>query len=477
MPNQLRTAQLKITDFSREGHGLGTWHPPHEGLSRLVEVPFSMPGDEVKVGLLKRRGGIYRSFPLEWVHLSQNRTIPRCQHFGKCGGCRWQHIPYEEQLKIKESWVRHYLEPYLDNHVIWWPIIPCSPPWEYRNKMELSFSNDKNGKRYLGLILYGTRGHVFQIQECHLARPWMTQIVKSVSEWWTETGLEAYHLGSDKGSLRNLTLREGIRTGDRMVILTVSGNPNYALNQKHLSHFIASLRKSMESEREDHKLSIFLRIQQICKGKKTQFFEMLLYGPDHIHEIINIETAEKKCHSLKFRISPTAFFQPNTRQAEFLYSQTIKLMEPSADSTVYDLYCGIGTLGICLAKQVKEVIGIELSPESTLDAQANVKLNGLKNVTIYTGDVGQLLPNILEKEKKIPDIVLVDPPRAGLDSQALKHLLKIKAPKLVYISCNPASQAANLQTLVKEGGYRVSAVQPVDQFPQTVHVENIVLLT
>lgn len=473
MTQQTRIVQTKITEFSKEGHGKGIWCSK-DGQTHSVEVPFSIPGDEVEVRLLKRKKGIYQSQIIKWDQLSKNRVIPLCQHFGHCGGCRWQQMAYEDQLKQKEIWIHRQFEPYLRDHVAWHPIIPCLPPWQYRNKMELTFSSDKAGQRYLGLILYGTRGHVFQMKECHLTHPWIIEAVQTVSQWWVDSGLDAYHMGSDRGSLRTLILREGQRTGDRMVMLTVSGNPDYALNQKHLHQLVADLRKIIEPSLPDQKLSIFLRIQQIAKGKQTQFYEILLYGPDHIRERLHIETSQGT-NSLDFRISPSAFFQPNTRQAEKLYSRAIQLTQTSKNAVVYDLYCGTGTLGICMAKQVKEVVGIELSPESALDARENVKLNQLSNVSIHKGDVGHLLPILLKEKHLHPDIVMVDPPRVGLDSKALSQILEMKASQLIYISCNPTTQAANIEVLLK-GGYRLEAIQPVDQFPQTVHVENIAVL-
>lgn len=466
-------AHLKITKFSETGQGLGEWHSP-DGRSHLVEVPFSTPGDEVLVLLPKKKRKIGQGRVLEWLHLSENRLKPRCQHFGHCGGCRWQHVDYEDQLKQKERWIHRFFEPYLQQDVTCHPIIPCSPPWQYRNKMELSFSSDKKGNRYLGLILYGTRGHVFQMEECHLMHPWIVEAVQAVSKWWADSGLEAYHNISNRGSLRTLTLREGMRTGDRMVMLTVSGDSDYALTQTQLQQFVSILCNAIEPPSSDQKLSIFLRIQQIAKGKPTQFYEMLLYGPDHIREILHIETSKGVSHSLEFHISPTAFFQPNTAQAEKLYSRAIQLTQVLSKDLVYDLYCGTGTLGICIAQQAKEVIGVELSPESALDARENVKRNRLSNVSIHTGDVGRLLPFLLESGKR-PDVVVVDPPRAGLDGKALQHLLDIRASHLTYISCNPKTQAANVEILT-QGGYRVKAIQPIDQFPQTIHVENIVVM-
>lgn len=472
MPSKSRLIEFKVSEFSKEGKGMGEWLSP-EGRSYRVEVPFSVPGDEGLLELVKKRHKTYQGRFLEWSHLSSERIAPLCQHFGSCGGCQWQHLAYKDQLKQKEDWIYHFFEPYLRSEAVLHPIIPCDPPWQYRNKMELSFSSDKAGRRYLGLILYGTRGHVFQMKECHLTHSWVAEAVQVVSKWWEDSELDAYHLGSNKGSLRTLTLREGQRTGDRMVVLTVSGDPHYALNQKQLQTFVSVVRGAIEPSLTHQKLSIFLRIQQIAKGKPTQFYEMLLYGPDHIREILSIEIEKGNYHSLEFHISPSAFFQPNTRQAEKLYSRAIQLTRIPKDALIYDLYCGTGTLGICMAKQAREVIGIELSPESALDARENAKRNQLSNVFIHTGDVGRLLPNFLNNEKS-PEVVLVDPPRAGLDTKALENLLKIKAPQLTYISCNPKTQAANIEILT-QGGYRVKAIQPVDQFPQTIHVENIVI--
>ena len=475
MKKEPRIALINITEFSKDGLGRGRWQASEES-SYPVDVPFSMPGDEVEVSLLKKKIGLYQCRPLNLVHLSDQRVEPRCIHFGLCGGCKWQHIPYEMQLKLKEESIQKLLEPYLRSGAEWHSIIPCTPPWNYRNKMELTFSRDKYGKRYLGLIEYGTRGHVFQMEECHLMPQWGIDAVKAAAKWWEESGLDAYYGGRDIGSLRTLILRSGERSGDRMVMLTVSGNPDFALHRNQINSFTESMRAAIESSLPDQKLSIFLRIQQIAKGQKTQFFEMLLHGPDHIREILEIDTGDQKPISLDFKISPSAFFQPNSQQAEKLYSRAIQLTQAPKGGVVLDLYCGTGTLGICMAKQAKEIIGIELSPESSLDARENVKRNGLENVIIYTGDVGHILPKIMEERKLMPAAVLVDPPRAGLDARAMKHLLDLKSPIITYVSCNPYTQSENIAAFVEEG-YAIKAVQPVDQFPQTAHVENIVVLT
>jgi 23S rRNA (uracil1939-C5)-methyltransferase len=464
---------LIIHEFSPEGFGRGSWQKSEEK-NFLVDVPFTMPGDSIEAELFKAKKN-YQGRLKQLVHPSPDRILPRCIHFGVCGGCRWQHIGYDQQLKMKEEQVRTLLTPLADEQTLWHPIIPCTPPWNYRNKMELTFSADKYQKRYLGLFLQGTRGHVFQMEECHLAQPWIPQAVKVVSEWWESSGLEAYHPNSNKGSLRTLTLRSGIRTGDRMVILLVSGDPDYAIHKSQLNALVSQLQQMLTPFETGQSLSIFLRIQQIVKGQRTQFYEMLLAGPDHIREILYLKNEQGILNPLHFQLSPTAFFQPNTQQAEQLYTRAIELSQLSKESVVYDLYCGTGTLGICLAKHVKEILGIELSPESVLDARENIKLNHISNLVIETGDVGKVLAQWKKEKKPFPDVVMVDPPRAGLDTQAIQHLLELNPPCLTYISCNPITQTTNLECFINSG-YRLHAVQPVDQFPQTIHVENIVIL-
>lgn len=473
--NKIKIADLTILDFSKEGHGLGSIIKQDQTLSE-VEVPFCIPGDQVRVSLLKKRKGIRQGQLLEILHPSSGRIEPRCIHFGQCGGCRWQQISYEHQLVLKEKWISRCLEPYISSETIKHPIVACSPPWHYRNKVELTFSSDKAMNKYLGFIMHASRGKVFNLRECHLAPTWVTTLVCAIQEWWNHTDVDAYHAFKDTGSLRTLTLRHGQRTGDKMVILTVSGNSNYALKQSQLSEFVDAVKQAVPLAGEE-KLSIFMRIQQIAKGQKTNFYEMHLSGPDHINEVIYLpKPRQTEKQEIIFNISPAAFFQPNTQQAEKLYTRVLELARPAKEDVVYDLYCGTGTLGICFANYVKEVFGIELSPESVLDARENIKNNKLSNITIYQGDVAKILPQLMSDPNKKPSIVIVDPPRAGLELKALQLLIEVNAPKIAYVSCNPTTQANNLKDLIA-AGYRVEEIQPVDQFPQTGHVENIVILT
>lgn len=492
-----KSTQVHITRFSKKGHGIGQYcnqvqpqdlshatpskfEPDcsitNDPILKEVEVPFTIPGDKVQALVQRKRSGIGTSKLEQIIVPSPLRIEPKCVHFGCCGGCRWQQLTYADQLKIKQEQVEKLFFPLLNEGTVCHPIVACDPPWQYRNKMEFTFSSDASGKHFLGLIMDSSRGKVLNLTECHLVNPWFIQGLAAVRSWWLESGVAAYHPHTNSGSLRTLTVREGVRSGDRMVMLTVSGNPEFALHRHHLDSFTAFVRDAIELVDPTKRLSIFLRIQQAVKGVETTFFEMLLYGPDHIRETLHVQVRDRPINTLAFNVSPSAFFQPNTKQAERLYGLALSLLDLTPQSVVYDLYCGTGTLGICIAKQVKQVVGIEISPESSLDARSNAAKNGLTNVNILTGPVKDVLQMIREQRSyPMPDIVMVDPPRVGLDQETIRHLADLKPAKILYISCNPSTQVENIKEL--QGiGYRLVSVQPVDQFPHTVHIENIAIL-
>lgn len=472
MKNKL--VEVEITQMSKKGNGLGFFEHPQG--QKQVEVPFTAIGDSVKATVLCKRGKVYKAKLEEVTKPSSDRIAPRCVHFGVCGGCRFQHISYESQKNWKENYVKECFAKILNDKIKFYPLHPCKQIWNYRNKMEYTFSKDSLGKKYLGLMMDSSKGKVLNLTECHLVNPWFVDAIKVVHHWWNETGLDAYHMRNDSGALRTLMLREGMRTGDRMVVLTVSGNPQYPLSKKHLETFVATLRDAIEPL-TGGKLSIFLRIQQIGKGMSTNFYEMHLYGADHIKEILKVQLRDNEQPlELTFQISPAAFFQTNTYQAEQLYMQALKMANIPEDGVVYDLYCGTGTLGICVSKYVKQVIGVEVSPESALDAQLNAKNNNCGNVSIVSGAVRHMLSQIHEtKSIPAPDLIIVNPPRPGLDPHAIEHLRELNAKKILYISCNPQTQMENVEKIL-EHGYEVVSIQPVDQFPHTYHIENIVFL-
>lgn len=427
--------------------------PKGYGVAGGVEIAHVIPGDNILFELTRQKRLPQKGRLLEIVTPSPDRVEPRCAHARTCGGCCWQQMAYEAQLKQKEERVRRAFGQKPD------PIIASPRLFGYRNKMEFTFSENRGGQRYLGLMIAQAEPYVFNLTECHLTSPWFAAVVNGVRAWWETSGIKAYFPPADTGSLRYLTLREGIRTGQKMAILNVSGNPDFALTRPQLDSFAAAVREAVGGE-----ISLFLRIHQTKKGKPTQFFEMHLGGPDHIVEELRLQGG-----TLQFKISPISFFQPNTLAAEQLYDAAIAML-PSC-GVVFDLYCGTGTLGMAAARLAKQVIGIELSPEAVIDAQENLVRNGIKNVTIHQGDVGKILAQLTLK----PDAVIVDPPRAGLDPLALQHLKNLLPKTIVYISCNPLTQAENVAELV-QAGYRLKRLQPFDQFPHTYHIENIALL-
>ncbi len=464
--------ELQIERLSRKGRGIGVYRKATLFSDVQVDVIGGVPGDTLRVQLGSKRKGKAIGIIREVIVPSLSRVEPRCFHAPECGGCAFQAMGYPAQLKEKQAFVEKLFVPFIVAHTDARSIIASDNLWRYRNKMEFSFSQNRAGERFLGLMIAGSKGKVFNLSECHLVNPWFIDVLKRVRAWWEQAGVEAYRM-NDTGSLRTMIVREGTRTGDKMVMLTVSGNPDYALKQPQLQGFIRAVKQAIPFEQHE-RLSIFLRIQQIKKGSPTQFFEMHLHGPDHITEKLNIDTGGRPAE-LQFKISPTSFFQPNTFQAERLYSTALQLVSMKKRH-VLDLYAGTATLGLVMALESDAVTSIELNPHALFDAQSNQEVNRIANIRLICGDVGKVLAEQMVLPDFIPpDLVIVDPPRAGLDSAAIRHILSLKPEEILYISCNPVSQVANVQEIVN-AGYTLDVIQPVDQFPHTPHIENIVLL-
>lgn len=450
-----REEKVCIEKWDAKGRGIST-EP------RRYAVVGTVPGDEVRICLGKKGKGHL----LEVIQPSSMRISPRCKHVPSCGGCSWQHVQYEQQLAEKQRKIDALFAPLLDEGVCVNPILPCPDPWRYRNKMEFSFSQDKGGNKFLGLILAGSRGHVFCLEECHLSPEWFACMVRETLSWWEKTQLYAHRLNGT-GTLRTLTLREGFATKDKMVILTVSGNPAYPITKRDLEAFCAGVRNVLPDQ---ERVSIFLRVQQCQKGYPTQFYEMHLAGPDHILEQLSILGK-----TWTFKISPTSFFQPNPRQAAVLYERAIQMVG-FPHKHVWDLYAGTATLGMVIASLAEKVTAVEINPYAIFDAKSNQELNEVRNLELICADVEQVCRELSQKEPYVPpSLVVLDPPRAGLGPQVTALLGLLQPEQILYISCQVQTQAEDLRAL-RAHGYQISAVQPVDQFPHTVHVENIVVL-
>jgi len=508
---------LHITSWDQHGRGISNYS--HQGNSLKIAVPGSIVGEKVTTTPpIKTPSGREASI-LEIPLPSPFRTKPQCPHFTVCGGCVWQHLEYEEQLRVKQQWI----EDIFHNNPLIHPIIPSPMPWQYRNKMEFSFSQDKAGHRFLGL--YKSRGRVIDVLSCPISPPWMAETLSCVRAWWEESSLTAYFPKNNSGTLQTITFREGITTGDRMVILTLSGNPAFAPKRAQLNQFVECIRKSATPPKG--LLSIIARIKQTAKNRPTQFFEMVLFGPDYFRECLSIPFVQRELETqvapyslleaargkedtsvatktrffnlaeeqhevdyfsqpaykknraqleFQFQISPQAFFQPNTKQAVTIYSQVLQMLKLTPEDTVWDLYCGIGIFGMFSAVLAQSSVGIEISRESAYDATTNSKRLGLSNFSIHCGDVATVISSMKKEGTfKKPTAIIVDPPRVGLSEKALKEIETLSAQKLIYVSCNPHSQSRDVALLLQQG-WKIKAIQPVDQFPHTPHIENIIYL-
>lgn len=387
---------------------------------------------------------------------SGGATAARCRHFGECGGCALQHLSYEEQLEGKRQKVNGCLAP-LGCEVA---SAQASPEtWFYRNKMEFSFGDvyppvEGGPALKLGQKAKGRWWHVLDLQECFLLSEEAPKLLASVRAWAEREKLAPFNAKRHTGFLRHLVVREGKNTGERLVdLVTAAGDfPAESFVEAVASSYPATtILRGVNAKVSDTAVSDALTA---------------LTGPGYIHEELRVGPRRRR-----FRISPHSFFQTNTRGAERLYGLVRAWLEPERPKRLLDLYCGAGSIGLCLADVCGEVVGAELNPSAVADAKLNASLNDAPNVSFYQGAVETLLPSLLALA---PDAIVVDPPRAGLHSTATGLLLEVRAPTLVYVSCNPEALARDLALL--QEGYAVERAEVVDLFPHTEHVETAVLL-
>ncbi len=370
--------RCSIVRYDSSGRGIADYIRP-DGQSIPVAVPGSIVGEVVEIGSLVKvpKGPVRREGELcAVITPSPHRVVPRCPHVGECGGCVWQHIEGSHQSELKQELVAALFLTLgvPENHVR--PIIASAQSWRYRNKMEFSFSEDREGNRFLGLFQRGRRRSIFNLDTCFLTNPWMPETLQSVRLWWQSAGVAAYRPSGDEGSVQTVTMRESATTGDRMVILTVSGNPDFALRERHLADFVTHIQRTATPLTGS--LSIILRIRQIAKKMATQYYEMLLFGPDHLREELTVEPVAGKPITVCFHVSPQAFFQPNTLQAEKLYNKALEMAGGQSLDHVLDLYAGTSTLGILFSSIAKKVTSIEINPHAVFDAEVNKEKNQMK---------------------------------------------------------------------------------------------------
>lgn len=462
---------IEIIDAGSEGKAVARID------DKVIFISYVVPGDIVDVKTIKKKKSYFEGKAIKIHKYSDLRVEPRCSHFGLCGGCKWQNLNYEKQLFYKQKQVfdnftriGKFQFPEIS------PIIPSKNQYYYRNKIEFTFSNKKwltdlsqedveskertmNG---LGFHIPGMFNRIVDIDHCYLQKEPTNEIRLAIKKFALENNLSFYNINRWEGLLRNLIVRN-TSTGELMVIMVFRHNEKE--NIEKLMNFIA--------EQFPEITSLMYIINEKRNDDLSDQKPVLFKGKDFIVEkMINNFGSENK--TLEFKIGPLSFFQTNSLQANKLYETALNFAGFKGNETVYDLYTGTGTIANYISSSVKKVIGIEYVESSVEDARINTKLNKITNIEFFSGIMEKILnEDFFEKYGK-PEVIITDPPRAGMHDKVIKQILQVQPDRIVYVSCNPATQARDIALM--DSYYSVEKVQPVDMFPQTHHVENVVLL-
>jgi 23S rRNA (uracil1939-C5)-methyltransferase len=441
--------ELTIDSLAFGGNGVGRL----DGF--VVFARGGLPGDTVRARVTKVQRRHAEALVTDVLVSGPQRVEAPCAHYPACGGCRFQDLAYDAQVAAKAQWVAdsfQRLAGLADAPLE--PIVPAASQFGYRNKMEYSFAQDDDGPT-LGLHRAGRWDEVLQIDKCWLTTDLGNAIRNRMREWAREEKLEAYDQETHKGYLRHLVVREGRNTGQALVHLVTARGERF--DRERLIEVLTEF-----PEVRSVQWSVNSGVAEVTSNLPTE----LLFGEDAIEEEIG---------GLRLRVRPNAFLQTNTEMAERLYGIAREFAGLQGGETVYDLYCGIGTIGLSMAANALTVWGIEISEESVACAIENQELNAIGNTAFFAGNVGEVLTDLRTRAGD-PDVVVVDPPRAGLAGKALKRLGEIGAPRVVYVSCNPTTLAGDAKRLADDYGYRLTRARPVDMFPHTPHVECVALL-
>ncbi len=452
---------IEIVDVGAEGKAIGKYN------EKVVFVPFAITGDRVNIQLTKKRKNYYEGFVTQTLEYSPQRTEARCEHFGICGGCKWQHMDYRYQLYYKEKQVKDNLQriakvklPPVQ------PILPSPAIYHYRNKLEFTFSNkrwitgyskeldfSKLNMNGLGFHLPKKFDRILDIRHCYLQETLSDKIRLAVKDYAISNGLTFYDVRNWEGLLRNLIIRNTI-DGEWMIILS------FLYEDKAIYGLLEFLKEKFPE------VTSLMYVINPKKNDTILDLEVKLYaGKAFISE---------KMEDITFKIGPKSFYQTNSEQALRMYRIVRDFAGLSGAETVYDLYTGTGTIALFVARKAKKVIGIEYVEAAIEDARENAILNDINNTTFFAGDMVNVLDGEFIRMHGKPDVIITDPPRAGMHPKVVEQIIKAAPEKIVYVSCNPATQARDLSLL--DTFYEVKKVQPVDMFPHTHHVENVVLL-
>ena len=453
---------IEITDVAAEGNALARV----DGM--VVFVPFAAPGDVADIRLVKKRKSYADGRIERMITTGEIRVVPRCDHFTICGGCRWQHLPYSFQLQCKQRQVEDAIQriakveaPAVS------PILGSARIWEYRNKMEYTFSNKKwltreqleSGEEFAdrdgaGFHIPGAFDKVLDIDRCHLQDNLGNRLRNYIRDFGRRYGYTFYDLRQQQGLLRNLMVRIA-STGEVMALMQFGEDDRDKIN---------NLLDAVEKE--------FPEITSLLYVVNAKVNDTI--GDQTVITYAGRDYIEEEMEGLRFRIGPKSFYQTNSLQAYELYKVARDFAVLSDDELVYDLYTGTGTIANFVAGRARKVIGIEYVEEAIADARVNSSVNGIDNTEFFAGDMKDVLTDAFIAEHGRPQVMIVDPPRAGMHEDVVGVILNAEPERIVYVSCNPATQARDLAML--DSKYRIEAIQPVDMFPHTAHVENVVKL-
>lgn len=457
--------KVTITDVAAEGKAVAKVN------ELVVFVPYVVPGDVVDLQVKRKKNHYAEAVAVKFYEKSPLRVEPFCSHFGVCGGCKWQCLSYEEQLKYKQKQVFDNLTRIGKVGLPEFrPILGSEKTRFYRNKLEFTFSNKrwlteeevKQDVKYdqmnaVGFHIPGAFDKVLAIDKCWLQDDISNQIRNAVRDYAYAHNFPFFDLRSQEGLLRNIMIRTS-STGELMVVLQckVTGDDDRR-KMEEILQFMADQFPQITS--------LMYVINNKCNDTIGDLDVEVFKGNDHIFE---------EMEGLRFKVGPKSFYQTNSEQAYNLYKVAREFAGLTGNELVYDLYTGTGTIANFVARQARKVVGIEYVPEAIEDAKVNSALNGIDNTLFYAGDMKDILTNDFIAEHGRPDVIITDPPRAGMHNDVIDVILAAEPKRIVYVSCNPATQARDLQLL--DGKYKVTAVQPVDMFPHTHHVENVVRL-
>ena len=440
---------------------------------RVVFVPFVAPGDVVDVHTTRKKKTYWEGRAVHFHQYAEERVEPFCEHFGVCGGCKWQHIPYPQQLAYKRQQVIDHFQ-----RIAKVPLPEVAPTLGseqityYRNKLEFSFSDQrwltreelaqkevKYDRRALGFHMPGSFEKVLPINHCYLQDDPSNAIRRAIDAYAKANSIPYYNARRHSGILRTLMIRS-TSTGEFMVVVQFGGDAQHDESQEVITSLLNHVRSTFPD---------LISLQYVINPKKNDTFHDLTVqlhsGQDYLTE---------RMGDLQFRISAQSFYQTNSEQAHRLYEVARTMAQLTGKEYVYDLYSGTGTIANFIASQAQRVVGLEYVRTAVADARVNSEINGIENTQFVAGDIKDLLlPSLIEKHGR-PDVVITDPPRNGMHPDVVKQLLAMASPRLVYISCNPATQARDVALLSEK--YQVMQLQPVDMFPHTHHVENVALL-